>query len=208
MGLTSTTATRLIGPIYAPNGTVLYDPTTDGALANASKLTTYPLTIGVDVPHDTAAGVGALASNGTAVNSTQWGGAKNDITEAEITNYSTTSTSAVSTGIGLSITPSTTRVLVSVTGEAANNTSGDGSLIAVYSNTTGVPTSGTSVGTDALWTFTQVNGNASAYMGFAIAKLATGLTASQTYYFYVALQALGGGTAILGGVGGIRAESR
>lgn len=41
-------ATSLVGPIYAPDGSVLYDPQTDGGLVNASKITQYPLVIGTD----------------------------------------------------------------------------------------------------------------------------------------------------------------
>ena len=60
-------ATGLHGPIYAPSGAVLYDPAADGALVNASKLSAYPLVLGTDVPHDTAAGVGAVAAGSGVV---------------------------------------------------------------------------------------------------------------------------------------------
>jgi len=65
MGLkTLHTASSLIGPIYAPDGSVLFDPDQGKPLVNASNISAYPLVLGIDVPHDTPAGVGAAPENG------------------------------------------------------------------------------------------------------------------------------------------------
>jgi hypothetical protein len=203
-------ATGLHGPIYAPDGTVLFDPRTDGALHNASKLTSYPLTIGTDVPHDTAAGVGALAANGTAANSTQWAGAANDIAQQALAAATNASTAGyVSTGNGLKATPSGTRVLVRANGQASNQTGGDGCGIAIFRNGTGIPAAGTSVGTDTEIVATAgYTATANRPFPWSLEWLDTGLLAGGPYYYYVAIIALAGGTGLILSAGAILAESR
>ncbi len=198
-------AVGLSGKIYSPSGAVLYDPATNGALVNASKLTTYPLTIGTDVPHDTATGAGALAAGGTAVNSTEWGGAANDIASSSKGQYDTTTvgTPALSIGVGVAIAPSTTRVLVAASGIGYNATIDNSVSIYVYRNTTGVPAAGTSVGSDTLVEESEVfSPVANGIMPWNILYLVTGLTAGTTYYFYIALtnNASGGNAQVQGKV--------
>ena len=247
-------ATGLIGPIYAPDGSVLYDPQTDGGLINASKITQYPLVIGTDTQSAvtrlsagsgtsvssatgsiiiantgvlsfngrkgavsptsgdyTAAQVGALPASGTAVNSTQWGGANNDLVLSDWgPSYSTTSLSAVSTGHGVSLTPSTTRVLITVLTVLTNDTATDGAILYLYVSPTGIPAAGAIPGTNDTHIINRdVENlvNANDWKAATLQLLYTGLTAGTTYYWYLCLSADLGGTASIG-AGSISIQSR
>lgn len=125
------------------------------------------------------------ATAGQAGNATQWGGANNDIQNLGNTaTPTTTSTSYVSAGIGLSLAPSTTRIQVlgMLTNDLGGVTATSGG-IAIYRNTSGVPASGTGVGSDTL--IASVFGANTATI--SPAYLDTGLTAGTTYYYYVAI---------------------
>lgn len=130
------------------------------------------------------------------LNAQLWGGAKNDIAEIAATGgYTTTSSTHVSTGQGGSFTPSSTKVEIVSSADIYNETAGEIAQVGIYRNTSGVPSSGTSVGSDTLVaSASMVSGTASADATVALVALDTGLTAGTEYYYYWAVWVESSGT--------------
>jgi hypothetical protein len=114
--------------------------------------------------------------------------------------YTTTSTTAVSSGFGVSIVSPGTVLEYQVAALVANNTAGDGVQVTLYRSTTGIPAAGSAPGAGdvAVWTTTSlVSSSANQNQAASAVDLVSGLTAGTTYYFYLAVQAVTGGTASL-----------
>jgi len=119
-------------------------------------------------------------------------------------SYSTTSTTAVSTGLGTAGVPVSSftqgnPIVVSFEGYGYNNTLGDGVTLSLYVSTAGVPAQGSAPpSTDTLLTSITVTqeGLASNPYSMPITYVYTPAS-SGTYYFYVAVNAVTGGTATI-----------
>jgi hypothetical protein len=115
-------------------------------------------------------------------------------------NYTTTSTTAVSSGFGVSLVSPGTTLEFQAAALVANNTAGDGVQVTLYRSTTGIPAAGSAPGGSdvAVWTSNPLLSSAANQNQAASAvDIMTGLTAGTTYYFYLAVQAVTGGTASL-----------
>jgi hypothetical protein len=175
--------------IYNPGGSAYvyspYNPSLviSGNLNLGGFQTTTPYTIG---------NVGAFV-NGSAFSAVNLSA-----------SYSTTSTTAVSTGLGTAAVPvsSVTEKLpmvVSFEGYGYNNTLGDGVTLSLYVSTAGVPAQGSAPpSTDTLLTSvtTTQEGLASNPYSMPITYVYTP-TATGKYYFYVTINAVTGGTATI-----------
>lgn len=116
--------------------------------------------------------------------------------------YTTTSTTPVSTGLGVQLTSPGASLEWLVAAIANNNTAGDGVSLAVYRSTTGIPAAGAAPGgsdTQVWGSGTLVSSAASQDQAVAGSAIDTGLTANQAYYYYLAAAAVTGGTASVGG---------
>ena len=119
-------------------------------------------------------------------------------------SYSTTSTTAVSTGLGTARVPVSSYtvnhpMVVSFEGYGYNNTLGDGVTLSLYVSTAGVPAQGSAPpSTDTLLTSITVTqeGLASNPYSMPITYVYTP-TATGGYYFYIAVNAVTGGTATI-----------
>jgi len=119
-------------------------------------------------------------------------------------SYSTTSTTAVSTGLGTAAVPVSgftvnLPLVVSFEGYGYNNTLGDGVTLSLYVSTAGVPAQGSAPpSTDTLLTSITVTqeGLASNPYSMPITHVYTP-TATGNYYFYIAVNAVTGGTATI-----------
>lgn len=168
-------ANQLIGPIYAPDGTILYDPRSDGALTYASQLTAYPAILGTDVSSNVQTATGISGSNSTVATTASLGG-------------------------GVSLAAKSAQMLVLGWGLATNNTTGDGLLIYLFRSTTGIPTSGSAPATGDVQLASYIQqypASASTYQSATMVALDTGLTVGTTYYYYLALTPLLGGEALV-----------
>ena len=120
-------------------------------------------------------------------------------------SYSTTSTTAVSTGLGtagifVSSYNSGYPLVVNFEGYGDNNTLGDGVTLSLYVSTAGVPAQGSAPpSTDTLLTSitTTQEGLASNPYSMPITYVYTPPTAGDHYYFYVTINAVTGGTATI-----------
>jgi hypothetical protein len=118
------------------------------------------------------------------------------------TGVSTTSTSIVSSGIGVGpITPQTlARFSVKAVLFATNATSGDNVVVELVRSTTGIPANGSALnsgdtGIAGGWTFSPSSANVKIPISFATDD--TGLANGTAYYYYLAYYAAGGGTATI-----------
>jgi len=119
-------------------------------------------------------------------------------------SYSTTSTTAVSTGLGTAkivVSGATVNhpLVVSFEGYGYNNTLGDGVTLSLYVSTAGVPAQGSAPpSTDTLLTSITVTqeGLASNPYSMPITYAYTP-TSGGNYYFYVTINAVTGGTATI-----------
>ena len=121
-------------------------------------------------------------------------------------SYSTTSTTPVSTGLGTTpygiyVSGATVNLplVVSFEGYGYNNTLGDGVTLSLYVSTAGVPAQGSAPpSTDTLLTSITMTqeGLASNPNSMPITHVYTP-TASGSYYFYVTINAVTGGTATI-----------
>ena len=123
---------------------------------------------------------------------------------------STTSTTGVSTGIGVSVTPQVAgKALVKVKAQAANNTLGDGIMVLLYRSTTSIPAAGSAPNSgDVNLQFASITqeGLAGNRHTIALDLLDSGLTNGTKYYYYIAQFAQTGGTASIGAYSTILAE--
>jgi len=176
-------------PIYNPSGSAyLYSP------FNPSLVISGNLNLGgfqVSTPY-TIGNVGAFV-NGSAFSAVNLSA-----------SYSTTSTTAVSTGLGTAGVPVSSvtvnlPLVVSFEGYGYNNTLGDGVTLSLYVSTAGVPAQGSAPpSTDTLLTSITVTqeGLASNPNSMPITHVYTP-TATGSYYFYVTINAVTGGTATI-----------
>jgi hypothetical protein len=119
-------------------------------------------------------------------------------------NYTTTSTTLVSTGLGVTLTPEDTKVMLDGRAVVNNNTAGDGVTVAIYQSTVGIPAAGSAPASGDT-AILQVNITSSAASQNQVVPLAlpvTSLTAGTKYYFYLAVAAVTGGTAQVNGGSG------
>jgi len=174
---------------YVPSGSGYVDSPYNPSLAISGNLllggfqTTTPYTIG---------NVGAF-TGGSAFSAVNLSA-----------SYSTTSTTAVSTGLGTAKVPVSSQtvnfpLVVSFEGYGYNNTLGDGVTLSLYVSTAGVPAQGSAPpSTDTLLTSITVTqeGLASNPYSMPITYVYTP-TATGNYYFYIAVNAVTGGTATI-----------
>ena len=114
----------------------------------------------------------------------------------------TTSTTAVMMAAGSTITPVlSTRIMITISGQMANSTAGDGATVDVRYGTGTAPSNGAAVsGTLVGIAQTSTSVSAGQKSGFSISYIVTGLTISTAYWFDVSLMAVTGGTATITGV--------
>lgn len=114
----------------------------------------------------------------------------------------TTSTTAVMMAVGGAITPvNSTRIWVSVSGQMANSTAGDGVTIDIRYGTSTAPINGAAV-SGTLVGIAQTSTSISALQksGFCVSAPVAGLTVGTAYWFDVSVMAVTGGTASITGV--------
>lgn len=110
----------------------------------------------------------------------------------------TTSTTPVMMGLAKAITPNTsTRILVTISGQIANNTAADGATYQIRFGTgtapiNGAALTGTQIGANPTETGAAIGGTQTA---FSITALATGLTLGTAIWIDLAIAAVTGGTA-------------
>lgn len=167
---------------------------------------------GVTIPSgQTLNGAGGINITGTAtiggLITASKGIQLDQVSSALATTYNTTSTTPVSTGLGVSLAPGSTRVLLESALTVAQNTANDGVTVAIYRSTSAIPAAGSAPGgTDTLlWQDTWTAAIANGQEILSAILLDTGRTAGTTYYYYVAIAAVTGGQASL--VGGNNASS-
>ncbi|MEM0241251.1 MAG: hypothetical protein QXP29_07310 [Candidatus Nezhaarchaeales archaeon] len=109
----------------------------------------------------------------------------------------TTSTTAVQMGIGVTYTPATTgRLLVIVTGEAANNTAGDGATVQLSYGTGTAPSNGAAATGTAVGSKISVTSNAASQtVPFSLAYVISNLAVGNSFWFDLQVAAVTGGTA-------------
>lgn len=114
----------------------------------------------------------------------------------------TTSATAVMMAVGWAITPAnTTRVMVVVSGQMANDTINDWVTVALRYGTGTAPVNGAAVtGTLIGIAQTQTSLVGAAKSGFCISGIVSGLTLATAYWFDLSLLAITGGTATVTGV--------
>jgi hypothetical protein len=105
-------------------------------------------------------------------------------------------------GAGGTITPVlSTRVIVTISGQMANATAGDGATIDIRYGTGTAPVNGAAViGTLVGIAQTATSVTAAQKSGFSISYPITGLIVGTTYWFDISLMAITGGTATIAGV--------
>jgi hypothetical protein len=112
---------------------------------------------------------------------------------------STTTANYVSSAIGVAFTPkSTGNILILTSGLCGNTTTGDGINIVVYRSTAAIPANNaTATGTalSCVFNFTALTGNL--VSGFSTQDLDTP-TIGTAYNYYIAYEAVTGGTASIG----------
>lgn len=113
--------------------------------------------------------------------------------------YSTTSTTAVSSAFGVSFQASTTSVRLIGMATITNNTATDGVTLTLYRSTAAIPAAGAAPGGSdvALYAITRTISVASNPDAIPILIVDSGRTVGSTYYYYLALAAVTGGTASL-----------
>lgn len=119
------------------------------------------------------------------------------------TGFSTTSTTAVSSGVAVAIAATLTgRIKVSSNISGSNNTLSDGITVYVYRSIVGVPAAGAAPASgDAIIasdTYTQ-EGVVSNHHTFGFSLIDSGLVIGTLYTYYIASNAVTGGTAALVG---------
>ncbi|MEM3846417.1 MAG: hypothetical protein QXV17_09625 [Candidatus Micrarchaeaceae archaeon] len=109
----------------------------------------------------------------------------------------TTSTTAVQMGLGVTYTTATTgRLLVIVTGEAANNTAGDGATVQLSYGTGTAPSNGAAATGTAVGSKISVTSNAASQtVPFALAYVISNLAVGNSFWFDLQVAAVTGGTA-------------
>ncbi|MEM3845051.1 MAG: hypothetical protein QXU98_05060 [Candidatus Parvarchaeota archaeon] len=109
----------------------------------------------------------------------------------------TTSTTAVQMGLGITYTPATTgRLLVIVTGEAANNTAGDGATVQLSYGTGTAPSNGAAATGTAVGSLLTVTSNAASQtVPFSLAYVISNLAVGNSFWFDLQVAAVTGGTA-------------
>lgn len=118
---------------------------------------------------------------------------------AGVNPVGTTSTTFVMMAVGGSITPTlSTRILVIMSGQIVNNTTGDGAVVRLKYGTgtapiNGAAESGTTLGSGKR--LTDVTGLLAQGVPFAISGIITGATAGTPLWLDAALEAVTGGTA-------------
>ena len=117
-------------------------------------------------------------------------------------SYGTTSTTAVSTGAGVTITPTGTRVEIDGHAVAQNNTASDGWTLAIYRTTGSIPAQGSAPGgSDAVvYQTTRTVSSANQNFNSGWQFVDSGLTVGAAYGYYITIAAVTGGTAtVVGG---------
>jgi hypothetical protein len=139
-------------------------------------------------------------SGGTVANATVSGGFLHPAgaTASLGSTYTTTSTTFVSTGMGVSVVSPSTALSYLLAAIVSNNTAGDGVSLALYRSTTGIPAAGAAPGTGdvAIWQSGElISSAANQQQAVATSDVDGGLAAGTTYYYYLAVEAVTGGTA-------------
>jgi hypothetical protein len=111
----------------------------------------------------------------------------------------TTSTTPVMMGLGITFTPLYSgRVKIIISGEASNNTAGDGFIIYAAYGTGAAPANGNAAtGTTAGNHVSGASAAANALLPFSIVAVVTGLTVGTAIWIDLELGAVTGGTASL-----------
>jgi hypothetical protein len=112
-------------------------------------------------------------------------------------SYGTTSTTAVSTGMGVTIATTGTSIETHGHVVANNNTAADGWTATLYRSTSAIPAQGSAPGGSDIIVYQTTRTVSSASQNFNVgwAFLDSALTAGMTYYYYLCIQAVTGGTA-------------
>ena len=124
------------------------------------------------------------------------------ITTAPSNPATTVSLTPVMAGLGVQITPkASSRVSISIMGQMAQSTSGDGSQVDCRYGTgtppvNGAAASGTVVGQAQKFTAVAANHGG----GFSLGGIVTGLTPGTTYWFDLSQESVTGGTTSLTGL--------
>jgi len=227
--LSSTTSNSLGASLIGYNPALTYPANTVGsAFSSYASLASSPIftgsvtcptinTSGAGISYGTVP-IGALNLTGTPNNTTylrgdgSWAVLANGYailssagalaTHTAASPTGTTSTTAVMMGAGGTITPVlSTRVIVTISGQMANATAGDGATIDIRYGTGTAPVNGAAViGTLVGIAQTATSVTAAQKSGFSISYPITGLIVGTTYWFDISLMAITGGTATIAGV--------
>lgn len=112
-------------------------------------------------------------------------------------NYANTTTNPLSTGTGITITPTDSKIQVDGHAVAQNNTASDGWTVSVYRSTVGIPAQGAAPagGDTVVYSTTRSVSSANQNFSCGFEFVDSGLTPNTTYYCYITIAAVTGGTA-------------
>lgn len=116
--------------------------------------------------------------------------------------YTTTSSTAISTGVGVTVaSPHTDKNLINMAALIKNGTINDGATIQIYRSTSSIPSQGNAPnsGDTSVFSATVTEAVAAGQVGIPACFVDSGLVPGQTYYYYITILSVTGGTTTIYG---------